>query len=287
MDNLTPAEVFTESLQLARKKAQLPVSTMLIRGALAGAFLGYATSLAILVGTQGLPPIVGAVIFPVGFVMLVLLGFELATGNFALLPIGVLDGEVTWSSMGRNWAWVYLGNLIGCLLYAGLFYLAITNLRTNDGGALAAAVRQIGEKKTLAYMAAGGRGWAAALIKGILCNWMVTVGTVLALVSRSTIGKITAMWLPILTFFALGYEHSIVNMYVIPAGILSGAHVTLRQWWIWNQIPVTIGNVIGGAIFTGLALYLAHGTRKPVLAVVPRPEAPLETGLRPPAEMTT
>ena len=287
MDNVTPAEVFTESLQLARKKAQLPVSTMLIRGVLAGAFLGYATSLAILVGTQGLPPIVGAILFPVGFVMLVLLGFELATGNFALLPMGVLNREVTWSSLGRNWFWVYLGNLIGCLLYAALFYLAITNLRTNDGGALAAAVRQIGEKKTLGYMAAGGRGWMAALVKGILCNWMVTVGVVLALVSRSTIGKIAAMWLPILTFFALGYEHSIVNMYVIPAAMLSGAHVSLRQWWIWNQIPVTVGNVIGGAIFTGLALYLTQASRKPALAVVANSEPVLETGLRPPAEMTT
>lgn len=287
MDNATPAEVFTESLQLARKKAELPISTMLIRGALAGAFLGYATSLAILVGTQGLPPIVGAIIFPVGFVMLVLLGFELATGNFALLPIGVLDGEVTWSSLGRNWAWVYLGNLLGSLLYAGLFYLAITNLLTNDGAALAAAIRQIGEKKTLGYMAIGGRGWLAALVKAILCNWMVTVGAVLALVSRSTIGKITAMWLPILTFFALGYEHSIVNMYVIPAAMFSGAHITVRQWWVWNQIPVTIGNVIGGAIFTGLAFYLAHGPRKPAPIVVPTPEASLEAGLRPPAEMTT
>lgn len=287
MDNIIPAEVFAESLQLASKKSQLPVSTMLVRGVLAGAFLGYATSLAIQVGTQGLPPIVGALIFPVGFVMLVLLGFELATGNFALLPMGLLEGQVSWSAMARNWFWVYLGNLLGCLLYAALFHLALTNLKTNDGGALAAAVRQIAEKKTLAYMAAGGRGWMAALVKGILCNWMVTVGAVLALVSRSTIGKIAAMWLPILTFFALGYEHSIVNMYVIPAGMLSGAHVSLRQWWLWNQIPVTLGNIIGGAVFTGLALYLAHGKRKPALVVVARAEPVVETGLRPPAEMTT
>ena len=287
MDNLTPAEVFTEALQAARRKAQLPVGAMLIRGALAGAFLGYATSLAILVGTQGLPPIVGALIFPAGFVLLVLLGFELVTGNFALLPMGAFQGEVTWGSLARNWAWVYLGNLMGCLLYAGLFYLAITNMRSTDGGALAAAVRQIGEKKTLVYMAAGGRGWMAALVKGILCNWMVTVGAVIALVSRSTIGKIVAMWLPILTFFALGYEHSVVNMYVIPAAMLSGAHVSLRQWWLWNQIPVTIGNVIGGAVFTGLALCLAQGASKPALAVMPKAEPVMETGLRPPAEMTT
>lgn len=287
MDHITPAEVIAESFQLARKKTQLSVSAMLIRGALAGAFLGYATSLAILIGTQGLPPIADAVLFPVGFAMLVLLGLELATGNFALLPMGVLEGGVRWGGLLRNWAWVYLGNLIGSMLYALLFYLAITNFRTNDGGALAAAVRAIGEKKTLTYMAAGGAGWATALIKAILCNWMVTVGTVLALVSRSTIGKIVAMWLPILTFFALGYEHSIVNMYVIPAAMLSGAHVTIRQWWLWNQIPVTLGNVLGGAIFTGLALYLAHAPQKAVPAAVPKPEPVLEPALRPQAELTS
>jgi len=87
---------------------------------------------------------------------------------------------------------------------------------------------------------------------------MVTVGALLAMVPRSTTGKIAAMWLPILTFFAQGFEHSIVNMFVIPAGMLMGAHVSLTDWWLWNQIPVTLGNVAGGAIFTGLALQFTH-----------------------------
>jgi formate/nitrite transporter FocA (FNT family) len=164
-----------------------------------------------------------------------------------------------------------VGNLIGCLLYAGLFYLAITNCGTNDGGVLATQVKQIAQKKTLAYMAGGGSGWMTALIKGILCNWMVTIGAVIALASRSTIGKIVAMWLPILVFFALGYEHSIVNMYVIPAGMMLGAPVSIRQWWIWNQIPVTLGNIIGGAVFTGLALYAAHAVRTATAAVTAKP----------------
>ena len=271
MDYVAPAEVITESLDLARKKAQLSVLSMLIRGMLAGAFLGYATSLAIIIGTQGLPPIVGAILFPVGFVMLVLLGLELATGNFALLPMGALAKTVRWNAVWRNWAWVYLGNLIGSLLYAGLFYLAITNCGTNDGGALAAQVKQIAQKKTLAYMTIGSSGWITALIKGILCNWMVTIGTVIALASRSTIGKIVAMWLPILMFFALGYEHSIVNMYVIPSGIMLGAPVSIRDWWIWNQIPVTIGNVVSGIVFTGFALYAAHGLRTPAAAISTKP----------------
>ena len=84
----------------------------------------------------------------------------------------------------------------------------------------------------------------------------------MAFVARSTIGKITAMWLPIMIFFALGFEHSIVNMFVVPAGILLKAPVSMGQWWWWNQIPVTIGNIVGGAVLTGLALYATF--REPV-----------------------
>jgi len=194
-------------------------------------------------------------------VMLVLLGLELATGNFALLPPAMMSGEVTLARMLRNWGWVYLGNLIGSVAYALLFYLAITNMGTSNGGALGDMIRQIAQKKTLAYAALGGKGWASAFIKGMLCNWMVTLGAVLALASRSTIGKIVAMWLPILTFFALGYEHSIVNMYVIPAGMMLGAPVSSKAWWLWNQIPVTLGNIVSGALFTGVALYMTYAVK--------------------------
>jgi formate transporter len=157
--------------------------------------------------------------------------------------------------------WVYLGNLVGSVFYAFLFYLAITNCGANTSGTLADLIRQAAQKKTVGYMALGVNGWTAALIKGVLCNWMVTVGTMLALVSRSTIGKIAAMWLPITTFFAQGYEHSIVNMFVIPAGKFLGAPVSLSQWWLWNQIPVTIGNILSGAILTGLAIYVTYSVR--------------------------
>jgi formate/nitrite transporter len=200
---------------------------------------------------------VGAILFPVGFVMLVLLGMELATGNFALLPLGAMAGELGMGAMLRNWALVYLGNLIGSVLYAMLFYVAITNWGTSDGGALGELVRQAAQKKTLAYVAMGTKGWMTAAVKGVLCNWMVTLGAVLALASRSTVGKAVAMWLPIMTFFAHGYEHSIVNMYVIPAGMMLGAPVSLGKWWLWNQIPVTLGNIVAGVVLDGLG-FLCH-----------------------------
>jgi len=247
-----------EAVQLAKRKSDLPARDMLIRGMLAGAFLGYATSLAIVVTSQGLPPIVGAILFPVGFVMLALLGLELVTGNFALLPAGIMAGTVRITKLLRNWGWVYLGNLLGSVLYAALFYLAITNWRTGNGGAVADLLKQAAQKKTLAYVALGSSGWATALVKAVLCNWMVTIGAVLAMVSRSTAGKIAAMWLPIMTFFALGFEHSVVNMFVIPSGMMLGAPISVGQALLWNLLPVTIGNILAGTLLTGMALYATY-----------------------------
>ena len=262
MDYVVPSEVVSDALNAATKKASLSARDMLIRGALAGVFLGYATSLVFVALSQGLPALVGAIIFPVGFVMLVLLGFELATGNFALLPAALMDQRITRGAMLRNWAWVYIGNLIGSVLYALLFYLAITSFGANNGAALGDQLRQVAERKTLAFAALGMSGWGTAFIKAVLCNWMVTVGTMLAFASRSTIGKIAAMWLPITIFFAHGYEHSIVNMFVIPAGMFLGAHVSMGQWWWWNQIPVTLGNMLAGALFTGIALWYTYARKQ-------------------------
>ncbi len=259
MDYVGPKQLVIDMLEAARKKAALPVRDLMIRGILAGVFLGYATSLVMVVLAQGLPPIVGAILFPVGFVMLVLLGLELATGNFALLPAGLLSGDVRFGELLRNWSWVYFGNLIGSVAYALLFYLAVTNFMTSDGGALGELVRQAAQKKTLGYAALGYKGWMAAMVKGVLCNWMVTLGVVLAFASRSTLGKVAAMWLPIMTFFAHGYEHSIVNMFLIPAGMFFHAPVSVGQWWWWNQLPATIGNIVSGALFTGALLYLTYG----------------------------
>ncbi len=262
MDYVNPVELVQEALRVAKKKAALSMCDLLLRGFLAGAFLAYATSLVMIVLSQGLPPIVGALLFPAGFVMLVLLGLELATGNFALLPAALAAGEVSLGKLLRNWGWVYLGNVLGSVFYAALFYLAVTNCGASAGGPLGDLLKQTAQRKTLAYMALGGSGWTTALVKGILCNWMVTIGAVLAMVSRSTVGKVVAMWLPIMTFFAHGYEHSIVNMFVIPAGMLFGAPVSVRQWWLWNQIPVTLGNIVSGALLTGLALYVTFRVKQ-------------------------
>lgn len=258
MDYVNPRNLIQEVVLSAKKKSALSISDMMIRGALSGVFLGFATSLAVVVTAQGMPPIVGAILFPVGFVMLALLGLELATGNFAVLPTGMAAGEVSFTKLLRNWGWVYFGNLVGSVFYAFLFYLTVTNCGATSNGPVGELLKTAAQKKTLAYMALGSSGWATALVKGILCNWMVSIGAVLALVSRSTAGKVVAMWLPLMTFFAQGFEHSIVNMFIGPAGMMFGAPVSIGQWLLWNQIPVTIGNIVSGALFTGLALYATY-----------------------------
>ncbi len=253
MSYVKPASVVEQMVQAGGAKASLGPKDLLIRGGLSGALLGFATTLAATATVQTGLPIAGAVIFPVGFVMIVLLGLELVTGNFALVPLAVLEGTTPMSRLLANWTWVFLGNLAGSLVYAALFAATV-----RPDAPIARLITGLAEAKTLGYARLGYHGLEVAGVKAILCNWMVTLGVVMAFTSQTTGGKIAAMWLPILTFFAQGFEHSVVNMFVIPAGMLLGAHVTVADWWLWNQIPVTLGNIVGGAVFTGLALYMTH-----------------------------
>jgi formate transporter len=271
MDYVPPLEVVSNMVSAGSVKGALPAKDLLIRGFLSGALLGFATSLAVTATVQSGLPLVGALVFPVGFAMIVVLGLELATGSFALLPLAYGDGKLSLPRMLANFAWVLLGNLIGSVIYALLLYGALTmSGHANDASGIAAKIAAIADAKTLGYAKFGGFGILTAFVKAILCNWLVCLGVVMAMTSKSTVGKIVGAWLPIFTFFAQGFEHSIVNMFVIPAGILFGAKATIADWWIWNQIPVTIGNFIGGSVFTGLALYLTYGRKKDsVPAVVP------------------
>jgi len=267
MSYVKPDAVVEQMVQVGLAKSQLQVRDLLMRGFLSGAFLGFATTLAFTASLQTKVGLTGALVFPVGFVMIVLLGLELVTGNFALLPPGVREGRVSLGALLSNWSWVFLGNLLGSLFYALLF--TVTLAPDSD---MAKQLMAVSEAKTLGYAKLGARGMGVVVAKAILCNWMVTLGVAMALTSQSTGGKILAMWLPIMTFFAQGFEHSVVNMFVIPAGMLLGAHVSVGDWWAWNQLPVTLGNVAGGVIFTGLALHFTYRkqpARDPATANVP------------------
>jgi formate/nitrite transporter len=277
MDYVDPVSVTRAMIEAAATKIKLPATQLLLRGSISGALLAFATSLAFVSNAQGLPPLVGAIIFPVGFAMIVVLGLELVTGSFALIPLMVFEGETSVAGAAINLSWVFCGNLLGALFYAVLLSAIQTQFYRQAPTGAAALMVAAAEAKTIGYAKLGASGLAISFIKGILCNWMVCMGVVMGMTSRSTLGKIVASWLPVLTFFAQGFEHSVVNMFLIPAGMMMGAKVSLRQWWFWNQIPVTLGNVFGGAVFVGLAMYIAF-VRKAAPRMAVR-EDPVATAL--------
>lgn len=265
MDYVTPKEVAANMLQAAVTKSALRVKDLLIRGMLSGALLAISVTLAFAAATQTQVSITGAIVFPVGFVIIVLLGLELVTGSFALVPLAYFEKKISASTLFKNLFWVFTGNLIGSLAYAVLYWAAVSEMGTvSTPGAVEKMLVAVAEKKTIAYAAHGPAGMLSAFVKAILCNWMVCMGVVMAMTSRSTIGKMLAAGIPIFIFFALGYEHAVVNMFAIPAGMLFGANVSLSDWWLYNQLIVTAGNVVGGLLFTGMAIYYTYGGQKEI-----------------------
>ena len=271
MDYVKPADVALVMVETGRRKLALAPSDILIRSILSGAILGIATSLAFTGAVSTGQPIVGALIFPVGIGIIVLLGLELITGSFALVPLPWIDGEVSGGAVSANWGWVFIGNLIGAMAYGGLLAIALTNMGTSEPAGVAARIVQIAELKTNGYAALGFAGMVTVFVKAMLCNWMVCLALVLAMTTTSTIGKLAALWMPIFIFFAQGFEHSVVNMFIIPTGMMMGAKVSVANWWLWNQIPVTLGNLVGGFTFTGLAIYTTYKPRAPAKLPAPTP----------------
>jgi formate/nitrite transporter len=277
MDYVKPIDVASAMVNAGRTKLALPATDLIIRGGLAGGILAAATSLAITGTVQTGQPLVGALVFPVGLILIVLLGLDLVTGAFGLLPLPWIENDADTKAMLANWGWVFLGNLIGSVVYGGLLAIALTNFGATAPAGVAAKIVAIAEAKTIGYAALGFAGLVTVFVKAILCNWMVCLAIVAAMTTSSTIGKIACAYMPVFIFFAQGFEHSVVNMFIIPTGMMMGAKVSVADWWLWNQIPVTLGNLVGGFVFTGLALYVTH---RPRMAA----PAPLTAPTRVPAE---
>ncbi|HEY0395344.1 MAG TPA: formate/nitrite transporter family protein [Candidatus Elarobacter sp.] len=273
---MKPGELISALVESATQKTALRPMDLIIRGALAGALLAVSSAFATYAAVQTGLPIVGALIFPVGLAMIVLLGLELVTGAFGIIPLGMHARRVSAGAMLANWGWVFLGNLLGSVAFGVMLALALTmSFHAEDKTGLAQKIVLVATAKTAGYEHAAGAGMLTVFVKAMLCNWLVALGVILGASSRSTFGKIAACWLPIVIFYALGFEHAVVNMYAIPTGMMLGAKVSFAQWWMWNQIPVTLGNLVGGYVFTGAALYLTHGARAAAVAPAPAHDAVL------------
>ena len=260
MSYLIPTEFVTKMVDSGESKVYMSTKDTLIRAFMAGAILALAAVFAITVAMKTGSAILGAVLFPVGFIMLYLMQFDLLTGVFMLVPLALLDKRpgVTVNQVLRNWGLVFMGNLGGALLVAFMMAFIFTYGFDTDGGAIAAKVAKIGEARTLGYQAHGTSGWFTIFIRGMLCNWMVSMGVVGAMVSTTVSGKAIAMWMPIMLFFFMGFEHSIVNMFLFPFSMIMGGGFTVMDYIVWNEIPTVLGNLVGGLAFTGLTLYATH-----------------------------
>ena len=260
MAYLVPSEFVTKMVDAGESKIFMSTRDTLIRAFMAGAILALAAAFSVTINVQTGQPLLGAVLFPVGFCMLYLLGFDLLTGVFVLTPLALIDKRpgVTIGGVLRNWGLVFLGNFAGALTVAVLMGVIFTFGFSTTPNAVGTAIGHIGESRTLGYEKYGAAGMLTLFVRGMLCNWMVSTGVVGAMISTTVSGKVIAMWMPIMVFFYMGFEHSVVNMFLFPSGLILGGNFSLMDYLIWNEIPTVLGNLIGGISFTGLTLYATH-----------------------------
>jgi formate/nitrite transporter len=260
MAYLAPAEFVTKMVDAGESKLLMSTRDTLIRAYMAGAILALAAAFAVSINVNTGNPLIGALLFPVGFCMLYLLGFDLLTGVFTLAPLAVLDKRpgATWAGVLRNWGLVFVGNFAGALTVAVFMAIVFTFGFSEAPNIIGQKIGGIGESRTVGYAAHGASGMLTLFIRAVLCNWMVSTGVVAAMMSTSVSGKVIAMWMPILVFFYMGFEHSVVNMYLFPSGLMLGGKFTLMDYLLWNELPTVLGNVVGGLTFVGATLYSTH-----------------------------
>jgi len=281
MAYLLPTEFVSKMVDAGESKIFMSTRDTLIRAAMAGALLALAAVFAVTVTVQSGSPLVGAILFPVGFCMLYLLGFDLLTGVFVLSPLAWLDRRpgVTFGGVLRNWLLVFVGNFSGALLVALMMAYVFTYGFTTDPGPVGEKIAGIGVARTLGYAEHGLPGWFTIFVRGMLCNWMVSTGVVGAMISTHVSGKVLAMWMPIMVFFFMTFEHSVVNMFLFPSGLIMGAKFSVADYFIWNEIPTVLANLVGVIAFTGLTLYTTHARTAPSRKGARMDPAPLPAGI--------
>src|ERR1700712_3501767 len=239
MAYLVPSEFVTKMVDAGESKIFMSTRDTIIRAYMAGAILALAAAFAVTINVNTGVTIVGAALFPVGFCMLYLFGFDLLTGVFMLTPLALIDKRpgVTVGGVLRNWGLVFLGNFAGALLVAAMMAFVFTYGFHADPGPVGEKIAGIGVARTVGYSKYGLGGWLTIFIRGVLCNWMVSTGVVGAMISTHVSGKVIAMWMPIMLFFFMTFEHSVVNMFLFPSALILGGKFSLADYFVWNEIP--------------------------------------------------
>eukprot|EP01038_Epipyxis_sp_PR26KG_P005178 gene5178-7205_t len=268
-DVKAPAAIFNGAVDVGGVKSSLSTMKILFLGILSGCHIGFGSYLSLSVGgacteiaksNPGLQKIIlGAFGLPFGLMMTVIAGGELFTGNTALVGAAVIEGKADLKSLAKNWVFSYLGNFIGSILLAWLAYTSGTL------GVSTASVTTATAKCSLTFI--------QAFVRGILCNWLVSMAVYMASGASTLTSKMVAIWFPISAFIALGLEHSVANMFFIPLGIMRGAEITIIDFLWKNLFPVTLGNIVGGALCVGAAYAYVYGSKNSISPAAKSPSS--------------
>jgi formate/nitrite transporter len=284
-----PVAIVAKAGDTGKYKVGLPAWNMVLRGIMSGAYIAMGGALATVCSTgilasdaamrfgtagPGFAQFMLGAVFPVGLIITVMTGAELFTGDAMLAPMAAFIHKVSWAGVLNLWLWVYIGNLIGSIIFA--YIMAYGPCVSFDAAGVATltpfGLRAIGIA-TAKTSYAGGMALWSVFLKGIACNWLVNLAILLGICADDAIGKIVGIWFPIFAFVASGFEHSVANMYFIPTGIFctgldSTKAVDSVNWvtmWTSNIIPVTLGNIVGGLLFVGVIYWVAF--RKEIAAL--------------------
>lgn len=256
---LSPSQIAEKYVSVGKAKAELPVSKMFVLAIFAGIFISIAGASATIasctVDNASISRLINSLIFPAGLAMVVLAGSELFTGN-CLILIPVIKKEVKALSFIKCLAVVYIGNLVGSLLFTLMFVYGHTPDLFNEGLAKS-LVSTAAMKTSLSFQ--------DSFLRAILCNFLVCIAVWITAGAQNTADKVIGLYPPIFVFVLAGYEHCVANMFYIPAGILCSSEYGIAaeglNWgtfFVNNLVPVTVGNFIGGAIFVGMGYWFAY-----------------------------
>lgn len=249
MDYLTPSEAARALALTAAERSNSRPGYSFMRGVMGAAMLAFAVSLAAETSAQTKLPMAGTVVFPIGLAIILTTGFELFTISSGLATLAYANRSASLYQAVRAPTMIFLGNLMGSLLIAGLMYLGFRNMgqASGPGPAFGQRIVEVANVK-VAYAHQGWAGLGAATIKALMCNFVLCAAVILAHQTRSFVGKLAAAWLSAMLFYGLGLEHGVINMFLIPAGMFFGAPISVREFVVGNLLPVTVGNALGGPL---------------------------------------
>lgn len=251
MSFFSPAELVQKASDTALHKNRNSLRTTLILAFLAGAYIALGGLLALVVGggipgiaeaNPGLQKLFMGAVFPLGLFLCVVAGADLFTGNTAYFVPPLLSGKISLGRLLRNWGWVYLGNFVGALFVAWLLGWQTGIFAESPW---LDSLMNIAEQKTSASF------WVV-FAKGVGANWLVALAVWAAFAANDITGKLLALWFPVMAFVAMGFEHSVANMFFLPTALFYGSEVGWLSFLVNNLLPATLGNIAGGALLTGL-----------------------------------